>query len=100
MAKVSHPWDKDRIYGLKGILDFYFWKGIPVVRKWPVTTPSKLTPNTRAQWSVFGYITQQWPNTSPAVADALSEMAAGTQRVPRDYQFELFYNRSVTIDGA
>lgn len=100
LAKINAPWDRDRIYGLKGILDFYTWKGIPTVRSWPQTTRSSLTPATKAQWPVFGYITQQWPYTDVSVAEALREMSIETQRVPRDYQLELYYNRGVTLDDA
>lgn len=100
MAKLNAPWDRDRIYGLKGILDFYTWKGIPVVRSWPRFSPGSLTAATKAQNPIFGYIQQQWPFTSTDVKIALSELATGTQRLPRDYQLELYYGYGITIDSA
>lgn len=100
MATLSQPWDKDRILGLKGILDFYNWKGLNVVRSWPQTAPSSLTPATKAQWSWFRHITKQWPMIDASLAAAYTEMAVGTQRAPRDYQFETYRNYSVTIEGA
>lgn len=100
MAILDKPWDKDRVYGLKGILDFYTWKGIPVVRKWPNTNYSSLTPATKAQWPIFGYISQAWNKIDVSVADAYTEMSLHTQRLPRDYQLEVFYNKTVYFDNA
>lgn len=100
MAKINAAWDKDRIYGLKGILDFYQWKGLNVVRSWPQTNYSSLTSATKAQWPVFGYISQAWKKIDVSVADAYTELSIGTQRLPRDYQLELFYNKTVYFDGA
>lgn len=100
MAKLNAPWDNDRILGLKGTLDFYQWKGLNVVRSWPRTNYSSLTPQTKAQWGWFRYITKQWKVISPSVGTAYAEMANGTQRAPRDYQFEVYRNYSVTINGA
>jgi hypothetical protein len=100
MAKLTQPWDRDRILGLKGVLDFYTWKGIPVVRSWPRTNMASLTANTIAQWPKFAFISQQWKNIEPAVAEAYQAMAVGTQRTGRDYQIEVYYYKSVEIELA
>lgn len=100
MAKIDSPWDAERIYGLKGTLDFYEWKGLHVVRSWPQMPPSSLTAATRAQNPVFGYIQQQWQPASLEVKLALTEMSTETQRLPRDYQLELYYGYGIEIRGA
>lgn len=35
MARVEGEFQSDVIRAFKGVLDFYYWRGIPVVRSWP-----------------------------------------------------------------
>lgn len=35
MARLNHMPNESVVQGLKGSLDFYYWFGMPVVRKWP-----------------------------------------------------------------
>lgn len=42
------------IKGLKGAVDFYYWKGIPVARKWPRKANYTPSPQEQASRSQFG----------------------------------------------
>jgi hypothetical protein len=53
MAKVPTFPSLDIIAGLKGKLDFYSWKGINIVRKWPVITGHRSTPSEKKNQSAF-----------------------------------------------
>lgn len=98
MAKLSGPWDKARIMGMKGKLDFYYWKGIPVVRKWPYTPPSHITTATRAQNPKFALVSSSYRLQSATVIDALHGMSDGTQWTTRDEYTLLNYKPQYTIE--
>lgn len=46
------------IRGLKGAIDFYYYKGIPCARKWPRIPMSSRTPASMASAALFGEIVQ------------------------------------------
>lgn len=35
MAKLARPFDTATVMALRGSVDLYYWKGIPVARSWP-----------------------------------------------------------------
>lgn len=35
MAKLTTQADRATIIACRGVIDFYYWKGIPVARRWP-----------------------------------------------------------------
>lgn len=41
------------IRGFRGSLDFYYWRGVPVVRKWPVRLKYPYTPAQAASRAAF-----------------------------------------------
>jgi len=55
MAKIPAFPSMDIIAGFKGTLDFYTWKGLKIVRKWPVITGHRSTPREAANQSQFRY---------------------------------------------
>ncbi|MBA7636416.1 hypothetical protein ES703_44034 [subsurface metagenome] len=73
------------IDGLKGVLDFYVYKGIAVVRSWPRSPGKKRAPAVEAQWAAFGYAASEWNNLSPEVQQAYRELASGTAYTARDW---------------
>jgi len=48
MAKLTALPEKAIIDKLKGKIDFYYWRGIPVARRWPVHKPRWRSPQERA----------------------------------------------------
>ncbi len=72
------------IRGFKGTLDFYYWKGIPCVRKWPHTPRSHLTQGTLSASAVFVAIIQGYALLGGAVKTLYQEAAADQPRTGRD----------------
>lgn len=100
MAKLDAPWDKTRIMGMKGKLDFYYWKGIPVVRKWPYTPPSHISPRTRLAQVKFSAVSHQYSQQGKVAIDAEAAMADQSQTTPRDYYVALNYSGRITFELA
>lgn len=101
MARISDPWNKTLIKGMKGTLDFYYWKGIPVVRSWPTYRPQNFSPASRQQWPKFRTVSQSYRNITSSGYQALQQMAAYSQASPRDVYVALNYAKVITyIDAA
>lgn len=84
MAKVSALPSLEVIGALKGVLDYYYWKGIPCVRKWPHTPMSHRTQASLDSAQLFGQIAQGWALVGGWVKDLYNQMAEGTPRTGRD----------------
>ena len=78
------------IRGFRGTLDYYVWKGIACVRKWPRSPGHKRAPAVEAQWPAFTMATQLWVKLSPEVQDAYNRMAAGTHLSGRDLSVKCY----------
>jgi hypothetical protein len=52
MAKIQHI-SKQTIRTLAGIVDFYYWRGIPVARSWPVMRVKERSPAVLAAAAAF-----------------------------------------------
>jgi len=59
-----------------GVLDFYFWKGIPCVRVWPKYDPSKMTAEQIASFNAFAAIAQLKSQTPPMLREELAELCS------------------------
>ena len=84
MAKITKLPGLNIIKGFKGTLDFYVWKGIACVRRWPRSPGHRRAPAVEAQWSAFAIATKLWIELSPEVQEAFKRMAAGTPWSGRD----------------
>lgn len=84
MARITVMPSEEVIGALKGVLDFYFWKGIPCVRKWPHTPMSSRTQASLDSAQLFGQIARGWALVGGVVKDQYTELAAGTPRTGRD----------------
>lgn len=85
MAKLKKLPEDWRISAWKGILDFYYWKGIAVARKWPHHPKRKPTQLEAAHQQRFGYASHLYSQLPLSVLIPLSEMAASTSQTPKDY---------------
>lgn len=54
MAIVDHI-SKEMVKALSGYIDFYYWKGIPVARKWPDWHNFKMSEGQKASSAVFSH---------------------------------------------
>lgn len=82
------------ISGFKGVIDFYYYMGIPCARRWPRSPGHKRAPLVEAQWSAFSYATKTWHLLPPYVQEAYILTAHGT-----DFSgYELFIKSFITGD--
>jgi len=75
------------IDGFKGVIDFYYWMGIPCARAWPKSPGKNRNPNVQAQWPIFQTAAQLWRDISPAVREAYNDMAKPTNLTGKDMFF-------------
>lgn len=75
MAKITQLPSLAIIAGFKGTLDYYVWKGIPCVRKWPRSPGKKRSAAVEEQWLAFKYVQANWNALSPYVQDAYKTTA-------------------------
>jgi len=72
------------IRGFRGVLDFYYWRGLACVRKWPRIPPSRRTPASMASAALFGAVVKAFALLGGTV-ETLFDMAAQDQpRTGRD----------------
>lgn len=64
------------IDGFKGKVDFYYYMGVPVARKWPRSQGRSQTQASVAQWPMFSYAARSAITCSPVVIEAY-KMVAG-----------------------
>lgn len=84
MALIKEMPSMKIISGFRGVLDFYYWMGKPVCRKWPRKPVTSRNPNVRAQWPTFAASTRLWNQLAPDVRQAYVDMAASTRLTGRD----------------
>lgn len=72
------------IRGLRGILDFYVWKGLNCVRKWPHIPPASRTPASMASAATFGAIVKGYSLLGGALKTLFARDAADQDRTGRD----------------
>lgn len=90
MAKLLVMPEQDIISGLKGKIDFYLWKGIPVARKWPRSPGPRRAPAVEAQWPAFITASRLWNHMSPYLQQAYITTAAGTNLTGRDLAMKAY----------
>ncbi len=78
------------IDGFKGKIDFYYYCGLVVARKWPRSPGHRRSPAVEAQWARFSYITKQWNTLDAEVRRTYEELATGSGLTGRD-MFERAY---------
>lgn len=84
MARIDVLPSIEIIRGLKGILDFYVWRGLPCVRAWPRYRPAKQTAASLAAALVFGAIVKSYSLLGDIPLEAYREDALDQPRTARD----------------
>ena len=99
MAKVDQLPGKDVIDTLAGVLDFYHWKGIPVVRKWP--SWQERTPHLEEDRAAekFAYVNQMASTLPQNIIDAYKFLADGTAFTWKDYMNNLYISGTTLSEG-
>ncbi len=91
MAKLVKLPSLDIIHGFNGVLDFYYWKGIPVVRKWPYNPKSHHTDATIAAAEKFGLATKGYSKLAADQINAFKAEALDHTRTARDIYMTAAY---------
>lgn len=69
MAVLTVLPDPRTIAESKGIIDFYYWKGIPVARKWPAFTRTTFTDPEIQSQALFTLVAKATGAVSTQLAD-------------------------------
>lgn len=84
MAIVDALPENEVIKAFKGTLDFYFWRGVYVVRAWPRKPKMPRSPASSATANTFADIIRAQDEWDPAYHDAAVEQTQGTEWTWRD----------------
>jgi hypothetical protein len=84
MAKVRHI-SQAMIDSLRGTIDFYYWRGIPVVRTWPKKSTVPASPAMLAARAAFTASRVDVKTVGPAVRAEWVATATGEKQAWLDY---------------
>ena len=87
MAKIKHMVGLKVIDGFKGVIDYYYYMGVPCARKWPRKPITSRIPSVQAQWPIFSNAASLWTNLSPEMKAWYEEMAEPTNLTGKDLFF-------------
>ena len=98
MAIIKEMIAEKIIDGFKGKLDFYYYMGLPIVRKYPRSQGKSQTPASVAQWPMFTYVQQLWLQVSPYVQEAYTDLAPDSGLHKRDWFMRGYYGKIYRYD--
>lgn len=84
MVKLLRMPNRAIVDSLKGSVDFYFWMGIPVARRWPYYPPRDPHPAEAAWQAIFGYCAGLWNQLSTLIKQRYKRMALTSSYTGRD----------------
>ena len=87
MAKLSQLPGQAIIDGLKGTVDFYYWKGIPVARSWPRKTTLPPSPAMLAAQQTFAKAAILYKEQDRVLILYLKDNASSTAKTSKDIFF-------------
>lgn len=87
MAIIKEMVGQKVIDGFRGVIDFYYYMGIPCARAWPKSPGKRRSPPVMAQWQIFKQAAQLWRELSPVVRQAYEDMAKATNLTGKDMFF-------------
>lgn len=86
------------IDGFKGKVDFYYYMGIPVARKFPRSQGKSQTPDSVAQQPMFTYVQKLWTQVSPFVRESYQDLAPSGALHLRDWFMRGYYGMIYRYD--
>jgi len=84
MAKLTTMPAEAIVDAFKGTIDFFYYRGTPVVRKWPHWPKRTPLPDERANQETFTYAARSWIELPEYVKLLYQDMAAGIGLNRRD----------------
>jgi hypothetical protein len=89
MAKVASV-SATVVRNLAGVIDFYYWKGIPICRKWPKRSRFAPTPAVIASRQAFTQSRADLRLVSGSVRTAWAKTAVGATQAWLDYYTSIY----------
>jgi len=93
MAVIKEMLGKKQIDGFKGSIDFYYYRGLPVARRWPRNQGKSQTRASVAQQPMFTYVQRLWKETSPFVKEAYATLARDCALHRKDWFMRGYYGK-------
>jgi len=90
MAKLTNMPESNIISGLKGTVDFYYWKGIPVARSWPRSPGRQRSPAVMDQWPAWSNASRLWSQLSIRHQEDHRTWCGHGRYNPRDLQIKSY----------
>ena len=90
LAKLTKMPNANIISGLKGTIDFYYWKGIPVARQWPRSPGKDRSQAVKAQWPAWGAASKLWVQLSKEYQLLHGAWCGHGRYNPRDLQIKSY----------
>jgi len=84
MGRLTRMPQEAIISGFRGVVDYYYYMGVPCFRAWPKSPGHRRAPAVEAQWAAFSYAAGEWNNLSPELRRAYEELATGSGLSGRD----------------
>lgn len=94
MARIKGGLSQVAVDTLAGCVDFYYWKGIVVARKWPRWPVRVPHPEEKSVQTIFGYATQMWKWLPEYLKQSYREMAVSSPVTGRDIFTRAYINAS------
>lgn len=92
MATIAAMPEADIINGFKGVLDYYVYRGIPCVRRWPRYTPRTPTQAEASSQAAFSEAVAEWNNITPYVRSRYASMSSASTLSARDIFIKMYIN--------
>ena len=81
------------IDGFKGKVDFYYYMGVAVARKWPRSQGKSQTPASVAAQPAFAYCAQIYSTISPFVYETYHQVAEAYGLHAKDWFTRAYYGK-------
>lgn len=78
MAVITQLPPMEVIQSHKGVLDYYYWRGLYVVRQWPRKSAHPITPNMAVTLPVLAAYSKALATLTPALYQAALAQTKGT----------------------
>lgn len=98
MVVLDAPLDPVTVASLKGTLDYYLWRGIPVVRSWPRSPQMPRTAAVTEAYTDFGLTAQLISGIPLPLQEAAREWTKGTTWTWRDIWTAALYGNLYADD--
>ena len=78
------------VHGLRGVLDYYTWCDMVIVRKWPQWRGIRRTPAVQAQWPHFSFVSRAAKYLGKDIKDTAYHLGSGTGHTWKDLVISLY----------